>query len=347
MIHDDFFPAQENTKPTNYCMVAMIAFEAKHTGYSDLTGRFPYASSGGNQYLLIIYDWDSNAILAEPIKTRRDADIKAAFNKTVLKLESRGAKPSYFILDNEVSGELKAALKQHDINYQLAPPHQHCRNAAERAIQTYKNHFIAGLASTDPDFPISEWDRLTDQGNITLNLLRNARLNPRLSSHAFLNGMFDFNKTPLAPPGTKLIIHEKPSQRKSWAPHGVFAWYVGPALEHYRCIRAYVLSTFKERITDTAQFFPHSIKMTSTTDADYLQEATDDILSILARPTPTLPFLETGPALRSAIAKTAVLLHRALKKPTSLLQTIESIDHSSPSSSPVSPVSNHVKLPRV
>ena len=347
IMHDDFFPAQEGTKPTNYCMVAMIPFEANHTGYSDITGRFPYASSRGNQYLLVIYDWDSNAILAQPIKSRRASDIKTAFNKIVLHLESRGAKPSYFILDNEVSGELKAALKHHDIHYQLAPPHQHRRNAAERAIQTYKNHFIAGLASTDPDFPITEWDRLTDQGNITLNLLRNARLNPRLSSHAFLNGMFDFNKTPLAPPGTKLIIHEKPSQRKTWAPHGVFAWYVGPALEHYRCIRAFVPATFKERITDTAQFFPHSIKLPSTSDADYLQQAADDILSILAKPTPTLPYLESGPELRSAIAKTAVLLHRSLKKPPSLLKTIDSLATFSSESPNISHAGHHVSLPRV
>ena len=39
-------------------------------------------------------------------------------------------------------------------------------------------HYIAGLASTNPHFSITEWDRLLEQGLITLNLLRNARLNP-------------------------------------------------------------------------------------------------------------------------------------------------------------------------
>ena len=33
-------------------------------------------------------------------------------------------------------------------------------NAAERAIRTFKNHFIAGLASIDNQYPIREWDRL-------------------------------------------------------------------------------------------------------------------------------------------------------------------------------------------
>ena len=65
----------------------------------------------------------------------------------------------------------------------------HRRNAAERAIQTFKDHFIAGLASVDPQFPIQEWDRLLPQATITLNLLRNARVNPKLSSYAYLFGV--------------------------------------------------------------------------------------------------------------------------------------------------------------
>jgi hypothetical protein len=36
--------------------------------YSDQTGRFPVTSSRGNQYIMIVYDYDSTAILAEPIK---------------------------------------------------------------------------------------------------------------------------------------------------------------------------------------------------------------------------------------------------------------------------------------
>ena len=43
-------------------------------------------------------------------------------------------------------------------------------NASERATQTFKAHFTAGLASLDPDFPVSEWDRLLEQAILTLNL---------------------------------------------------------------------------------------------------------------------------------------------------------------------------------
>ena len=121
-----------------------------------------------------------------------------------------------YIMDNEMSTELKTKLAKYSIAYQLVPPHIHRRNAAERAIQAFKHHFLATLSSCDPDYPAAEWDRLLPQAEITLNLLRNSRANPKLSSYAYLFGNFDFNATPLAPPGTKVLVHIKVGQRGSW-----------------------------------------------------------------------------------------------------------------------------------
>ena len=59
-----------------------------------------------------------------------------------------------------------------NIDYQKVPPHVHRRNAAKRAIRTFKNHFIAGLCSLDKKFPIHLWDKLLEQAEITLNLLQ-------------------------------------------------------------------------------------------------------------------------------------------------------------------------------
>ena len=81
---------------------------------------------------------------------------------------------------NHVSNVCGVQHEQH-VKFQLVPPHIHRRNAAERAIRTYKNHFIAGLASTDQNFPLHLWDKLVPQAEITLNLLRNSRLHPHLS----------------------------------------------------------------------------------------------------------------------------------------------------------------------
>ena len=99
------------------------------------------------------------------------------------------------------------------------PPHIHRRNAAERAIRTYKNHIIAGLYTYDPKLPSREWDQLLPQCNITINLLRSARRNPSLSAYAALLGNFDFNATLMEPPSTKVVVHEKPNNRLSWTGH--------------------------------------------------------------------------------------------------------------------------------
>ena len=42
-----------------------------------------------------------------------------------------------------------------------------------------------------------------------------------------MNGPFDYNATPMAPPGIKTLVYENPQQRKTWAQHGVYAWYIG------------------------------------------------------------------------------------------------------------------------
>ena len=132
----------------------------------------------------------------------------------------KGYKPNLFIFDNEFSGDFRAALQDKEIQLQLVTPHMHRNNPAERAIQTWKDDFLAGLASVHPEFPTREWDRLIPQGNLTLNLLRASRLHPHLSAYAELFGNFIFTKTPLAPPGTKFVFHNKPGQRASWAFHG-------------------------------------------------------------------------------------------------------------------------------
>ena len=89
-------------------------------------------------------------------------------------------------MENKISSELKTSFELNNTSFQLVPPNSHRRNLAERAIQTHKNHFKAELATTDPKFPLSEWDQLIQQANITLNLLRTARVNPKLPAYAYI-----------------------------------------------------------------------------------------------------------------------------------------------------------------
>ena len=99
----------------------------------------------------------------------------------------------------------------------MVPPHYHRANLRERSIKPFKNHLKAGLATTDPDYSTTEWDRLIPQAEVTLNLLRATRVNPRLAAYAYILGKFNFNSTPMEPPGTKVLAYLKPGQRPTLA----------------------------------------------------------------------------------------------------------------------------------
>ena len=181
----------------------------------------------------------------EPL-TNREADTSVfTWKKCHDRLTKNGKTVKHYILDNECSENFKDALKKDGVTYQLVPSYQHRRNAAERAIRTFKKHFLAGLATCDQDFPLREWDWLLAQCKITLNLLRNARLNPKLSTWAYLFGNHDFNKVTLFSLGVKIILYMKPGKPTSWAFHGEIGWYAGPATQHYRYITCYIPATQK------------------------------------------------------------------------------------------------------
>ncbi len=75
------------------------------------------------------------------------------------------------------------------------------------------------------------WDLLLPQAKLTVNLLHQATINPKISTWEYFNGLFDFNKTPLAPVGCRVLIHAKSSMRQSWDYRAKHGFYIGPALD--------------------------------------------------------------------------------------------------------------------
>jgi hypothetical protein len=115
----------------------------------------------------------------------------------------------------------------------LVPPHNHRVNAAKRAIGAFKEHLIADLTTINMLCPLQLWDEFLPQVKLTLNLLHSSRRNPLISANQELYGPFNFNKTPLAPLGTKALVYNNPTTCASWAPHATDGFYVGPAINHY------------------------------------------------------------------------------------------------------------------
>jgi hypothetical protein len=174
----DSFPSPSEDK-THHCYVAIL--EPTGQIFTDQTGRFVIPSSNGNNYLIVLYGYDSNHIFAQPFKSRTAHCITEAYKILHQRLCNAGFKPKLQHLDNECSKMLKRFLKLKDVDFQLVPPGVHRRNAAECAICTFQNHFIAGRCSTDKDFPLHLWDELIPQAELTLNLLRNSQFTPKLS----------------------------------------------------------------------------------------------------------------------------------------------------------------------
>jgi hypothetical protein len=299
--------------------------DAKGQIFTDQPGRFLVPSSAGNEYFLLLYDYDSNYIHAEPMPSRTAKSIVKAYSKAHATLVTAGLRPQLQRLDNEASALLQQFMQDENIDFQLAPPHLHRRNAAERAIRTYKNHLIAGLSSTDPDFPLHLWDRLIPQSLISLNLMRGSRMNPKLSAYAQVHGAFDFNRTPIAPPGTKVLVHEKPDVRGTWSPHAVEGWYVGPASNHYRCYRVWIKETAAERIADTLTWMPLHVKMPGATPTEAATAAARDLIAALVNPATPSPLAPLSDSHRQALYQ--------------LADIFASITHPIPINPPTEPIS--------
>ena len=177
-----------------------------------MRGKKPHMSSCWNQYIFTLYDSDSNCIFIEPLKTKQGKEIATAFESCYQRLKNT-RKTNLHVLDNACSDYLKVAFTKAGIEFELVPPHIHRRNAVQKAIRTMKNYLLADLATYNPIYPIQEWDRLLDQCKLTLNFLRNSCINHNLSAWVYTNGVDDFNKSTLAPTGTKVVMHRKISKQ--------------------------------------------------------------------------------------------------------------------------------------
>jgi hypothetical protein len=98
---------------------------------------------------MVAYDMHGrNSIFAEPMRNRSAGSMLEAYEQIIQQLPEGETRLKIHILDNECSKELKQAILDNQMTYQLVPPHNHRRNAAEKAVQIFKYNFIAVLCGT-------------------------------------------------------------------------------------------------------------------------------------------------------------------------------------------------------
>ena len=242
--------------------------------FSDLTGRFPATARDGSQYILLsVY---KRYIHLELLASRSDSAIVDAFSRTHQWFLHLGHFVQFQVLDNEAPKGLRQHFIAQNIQYEFVPPFNHRANKAERAIQTFKRHFISILAGTHPSFPIDFWHELIPQAEITLNMMRAFADQRNISAyHGIHRKPYDFISHPLAPCGTLIVLHN--SQRETWDNFGHIGFYLGPAAAHYRSYHCLVQDTSSIRISDSIILFPAPLVVPGASRFDQLLALTDKV----------------------------------------------------------------------
>jgi hypothetical protein len=223
--------------------------------YTDDTGQFPIWARSGNQYVMIACHTDGDLILQQAFQTKVDKHCIPAFNTIMARLAACGLLVGLNIRDNEASSDFKRVITESwKTKFQLVPPDMHQRNKAKWMIWHVKNHLLSILPGINATFPLYLWDLLLPQAKLTVNLLRQATINLKISTWEYFNGLFDFNKTPLAPVGCRVLIPAKPAKCRSWDYRAKQGYYVGPALDHYRCYKLVKSETKQKVISNTVEF---------------------------------------------------------------------------------------------
>ena len=109
------------------------------------------------------------------MKSRKDA--VSTFKEVYKELKTKEHQPKLYLLDTKCSKAVKNYIAAEKTNIQLVEPHNYRINAEEPAVKGLKYHALASFATLDPNCPIQLWDQLTEQIEITLNLLRTSRRN--------------------------------------------------------------------------------------------------------------------------------------------------------------------------
>ncbi|KAL7525039.1 hypothetical protein ACHAWF_001180, partial [Thalassiosira exigua] len=275
-----------------------LVIRAEHISrlYTGDTGRFPVRNRKGNQYVMIACLCERNVILACPFKSRKRAPprrIRDDYGSD----QDQGArcrppnprqrgKPEVSRLDHQkMETQVPVGTSEH---------------APSKCNRTSYLHVQSSF------FGHSLWrcPRLSSvHAEITLNFLRSAEANKRMSAWEYFHGPFNYDATPLGPLGSRMIAHNKPSIRKSWDFCGEDSWGIGAAMLHCRSQQYVLRATHEVRVNDTVEFRHPSIHQPHPTPADRLQHGMPKLADALGNAPPVDAYgqLEALEKLRLAL----------------------------------------------
>ena len=90
-----------------------------------ICGVYPTMSNRGMTYIPVLYDYDSNAILARAMKNNKGQATITAYKSIYDELTEAGITLILQYLDNETTKKLIALIKTRNLKFQLVAPHDH------------------------------------------------------------------------------------------------------------------------------------------------------------------------------------------------------------------------------
>jgi hypothetical protein len=247
--------------------------------WSDTTGRFPFATIQGFNYLLV--STYGGYVHLELLRDRSQAEYVRAYTLMYAFYKERGHQPRSQGLDNETSHALEAFLKAKAVDIEYVPPHNHRTNKSERAIRHTKNCIIAMCMTADEQFPANRlFVDVVEQAEIVINQLRSWKPDPTKNAWTGLHKKpYDHMAHPMFIYGSRGVIHDK--TRESWAAHGREGFYLGPASKHYRCWRMYCSDTAGTQIADTVGWLPQPFLVPGHSPLEVLSAAVKDLAAAI------------------------------------------------------------------
>ena len=87
--------------------------------FSDQTDIFTRVSSRENRSVMVLYDYNSNTILTEPLKNNTTLELVILQTRLIQYLLDRGLKPSALRIDNKCPKAIQILFRANIVDFQL------------------------------------------------------------------------------------------------------------------------------------------------------------------------------------------------------------------------------------
>jgi hypothetical protein len=117
------------------------------------------------------------------------------------------------------------------MTHKLVPLDCHHCNITKQVIQMLKNHFVSILSYVDDRFTLSLWCHLVQPAELTINLVQQSNVAPKVSAYVHVHGKHDYMKHLFVPLGCTVMAHIKPKNQQTWDIHADTGFNIG-TMEH-------------------------------------------------------------------------------------------------------------------